>query len=139
MKVNTYEIKQDKNGRDYIKCILEDGSSVNAFGADGTNILSQLEAGTKPDVTVEKDGKFQKLVAIAGVVSTPRKDRSAIANAMERKEAGIERYTDKKESSIKYSAIRRDAALFASSIHSKDELIENYEFWFKFFTGKYSE
>ena len=61
----------------------------------------------------------------------------SVEDAFVLKQKGIRQHTEAKLDSMRSFASKRDAALFASSLKSKDELLKDYKEWLEFFTSLY--
>lgn len=67
------------------------------------------------DIVVKPNGKYTTKTLYAPKSSGPMRSAGAITKAMDRKEAGISKFQESKEESIKISSTMRDAVLLTTA------------------------
>ena len=137
-KVQSIEIKEDKNNNPQKVTTFENGDKVWVSSKYDEAIYDKVEVGA--EFELYKDGTFNK---IKYDKPAPKGGGAgAITKAMERKEIGIEKSQDRKEESIQKSAIIRDSTILTSAYTqgralTEMEIKEAWENFNKFLTGKW--
>ena len=134
IKILNIEDKVAKNGSDFLKLECEDKIWRNCFEQQIFGLLKAANNdGVEIDVAIEKSGKYENVVGIVGVNMPEKPGRSRIERAVAHKEEAIGKMVDRKDSSIRVSACKRDAAMFAACPKPREELLAEYKHWVAYF------
>lgn len=140
-KITSIELKNDKNGVPMKVTMFDNGARVYVSSKYDEVIYEKVVEGAEFELI--KDGNFDK---IKYDKPAPKGNGGAgVAKMMEKKEASIEKFQDKKEEVISKMAIFRDATLLTQVWASKQLEVSTIEIqakWKEFHTwlqGKMDE
>lgn len=118
-KVQSIEIKNDKNGNPMKVTVFDNGAKVYVNSKYDEAIYEQVVDGAEFELI--KDGNFDK---IKYDKPAPKGGGAGVAKMMEKKEASIEKFQQSKESSIEKVSIFRDSTLLTVAWANKQPEID---------------
>lgn len=120
-----YEIRNierkhiDSLNKDVLECDVFDGEKEIAGVSiwQGFPDFDKITFGSsvEGDIVTKQKGNYLTKTLFAPKGSAPMRGSGAITKAMDRKEAGISKFQENKEESIKISSTMRDAVLLATA------------------------
>lgn len=113
-KVKTIEVKNDKNGNPMKITTFENDKKVFVNSKWDAPVYESVIEGA--EFELYEDNGFNK-IKYDKPAQAPRQGNPGIAKAMERKEAGIEKFQGNKEEGIKISSTARDATLILTAFY----------------------
>lgn len=145
MQIKNLVEKRAKNNKTYLH--FEYGDKKVSCWEELKDIWGLIKgasvSGEEIELQLQENKGYWNCVGMAGVQVAPRSKEGRIGQAVARKEAGIEKHTERKENSITEAAIRRDAAMFAATRLGTWKEVEvrtlqdELEMWTEFFEKRY--
>ena len=138
-KVQSIEIKDDKNNIPMKVTLFDNGDKVWVSSKYDEAIYDKVEVGA--EFELYKDGTFNK-IKYEKPAPTSR-GGAGVAKRLEKKEASIEKFQDKKEERIQKATIIRESTNLASAFAQGQGLTEteikaSWENFNKFLTDKWN-
>ena len=145
--IDWLENKISKNGKQYIKATIKDetGKTDEVSIWPDFSYFADLKPGSTVEGVITIKGQYKNLTSGSHSVN-PNYKSTQVEQAMQRKEASIDRFQTSKEENIKLSSSARDATLIVTTFYPelskmedvdlKDVAIKNkWQEWRKYFMG----